>query len=313
VPLEVGPGHYFTDLYREIEGLPVKTDSEKAIATQRLHAIGSSLFSSLFPADLQALIWGLQDRIDTVWVQSDEPWVPWEICRLQGTRDGRIVEGPFFCEAFKMTRWVPGVGRTTDLTMSKLGVIAPRDSRLASTPLEIGMLKRLASDRRLVEEVEPEYLAVLQAFKDATYDGIHFTGHGKFPDQSNPTKAEIFLTGGQKLRPTDISGVTANLGLTKPLVFLNACQVARQSKSLTGVGGWATVMVKAGVGAFVGAHWDVTDDLALTFATQFYAQLLDGEPIASAARTARLAIRDTGDPTWLAYTVFADPAARVAT
>lgn len=307
------PGPFITDLYKEIEGMPVKTEADRANATRRLHNLGSFLFQQLLPEDLRVLLWGLRDRIDTVWVQSVEPWVPWEICRLQGTEGNRVVEGPFFCEAFKLTRWVPGAGTTTELSLSKIGLIAPPDSQLDSTPKEVAMLKGLASATRTVTEVDPDFLAVLQAFGDATFDAIHFVGHGKFPDQSNPTKAKIVLKDDQPLRPTDISGEAANLGLTKPLVFFNACQAARQAKSLTGVGGWASALVKAGVGAFVGAHWDVTDDLALTFATKFYDQLLAGEPIGAATRTARLAIKDTGDPTWLAYTVFAEPLTRVAT
>ena len=76
-------------------------------------------------------------------------------------------------------------------------------------------------------------------------------------------------------------------------------------------GGWATAMLLAGAGAFIGSHWDVTDDLALRFATEFYAHLLAGDTVAAAVRAARLSIRDEGDPTWLAYTVHADPQARL--
>jgi hypothetical protein len=56
----------------------------------------------------------------------------------------------------------------------------------------------------------------------------------------------------------------------------------------------------------------VTDDLAVTFASTFYARLDAGATIATAARDARVVIRDTGHPTWLAYTVFADPGATLA-
>jgi len=34
-------------------------------------------------------------------------------------------------------------------------------------------------------------------------------------------------------------------------------------------------------------------------------------PIGEAVRAARIAVRAEGDPTWLAYTVFADPLASV--
>jgi CHAT domain-containing protein len=50
---------------------------------------------------------------------------------------------------------------------------------------------------------------------------------------------------------------------------------------------------------FIGSHWDVTDDLALQFATVFYERTLAGDSIAKAVRTARLAMKGDGsDPTW---------------
>jgi hypothetical protein len=48
--------------------------------------------------------------------------------------------------------------------------------------------------------------------------------------------------------------------------------------------------------------WSVTDANALSFAETFYRELLAG-----GRRTARTA----GDPTWLAYSVYAHPNARV--
>jgi CHAT domain-containing protein len=67
----------------------------------------------------------------------------------------------------------------------------------------------------------------------------------------------------------------------------------------------------AGAAAFVGAYWSVYDEPAYKFAQELYNCLLAGEPIARAAKSARLAIKKAGDPTWLAYTVFADPLATV--
>jgi CHAT domain-containing protein len=174
------------------------------------------------------------------------------------------------------------------------------------------MLHGLARAGRTVADIPPQYVDVRNALASAEYDGIHFSGHGKFPDRSNPAKAEIELEGGEKLRPSDISGVAANLGRRRPLVFLNACPVGRQAPGLTGIGGWASALVHNGAAAFVGTHWEVTDDLALRFASAFYSRLDARQTIAAAARDARLAIRDGGDPTWLAYTVFADPGATLA-
>ena len=80
---------------------------------------------------------------------------------------------------------------------------------------------------------------------------------------------------------------------------------------LTGMGGWASRFLKAGAGGFLGAYWSIYDEPALNFAKAFYDRLFAGDPVGKAAREARLAIKGTGDPTWLAYTVFADPMASV--
>ncbi|HSN88522.1 MAG TPA: CHAT domain-containing protein, partial [Thermoanaerobaculia bacterium] len=68
-----------------------------------------------------------------------------------------------------------------------------------------------------------------------------------------------------------------------------------------------------GAGAFIGPYWSVRDQAAGSFARAFYRELLTGEPIGEAARRARLEVREKhpGNPTWLAYTVYADPLARV--
>ena len=43
------------------------------------------LIKRLFPTDLQRMLWDLRERDDlTVLVQSEEPHIPWELCRLCG-------------------------------------------------------------------------------------------------------------------------------------------------------------------------------------------------------------------------------------
>jgi hypothetical protein len=53
----------------------------------------------------------------------------------------------------------------------------------------------------------------------------------------------------------------------------------------------------------------VFDQPAWDFAQVLHAHLLRDEPIGKAIQGARGAIRVSGDPTWLADTVFADPTA----
>jgi len=121
----------------------------------------------------------------------------------------------------------------------------------------------------------------------------------------------MLLENGEELTPQDLSGVVKNLGKTHPLVFLNACQIGRTAMSLTDIGGWAAQFLRAGAAAFIGAYWSIFDKAAHDFALAFYGRLLTGMTVGKAVQEARRAIRPLGDPTWLAYTVYADPLAAV--
>ena len=310
IRLRLDPLRYFQDFFSDIEGLPLRTAEEQAIATRKLALKGARLFQDLLPDDLRVLLWSLRDRIRTVQVQSDEPWIPWELLKLQGRENGRIVEGPFLCEAFALTRWFPGIGRRPELRLRRLAVVIPTDSGLPCAPQERDYLRALASGQRQITEIPATYLDVVDALSRGEHDGWHFSGHGQFvaPD---PNRSAILLERGQRLRAEDICGQVSNCGLTSPLVFLNACQTGREALSLTGMGGWARNFVEAGAAGFVGSLWSVYDEAACQFAKAFYNHLLAGETIGQAARAARAAIRPLNDPTWLAYTVFADPLAMV--
>ena len=310
IELRMDPLAYFQDFFKDIEGLRIGTAEEQAIATHRLERKGARLFQDLLPEDLRVLLWSLRERIGSVQVLSDEPWIPWELLRLQGQEDGRIVEGPFLCEAFAMTRWFPGIGRRPELRLNRMAVVIPADSGLPYAKDEHAYLRSLANDHRQIADVTATYLDVLAALSRGEYDGWHFTGHGQFvaPD---PNRSAILLERGQRLCAEDICGQVSNCGLARPVVFLNACQTGREALSLTGVGGWAPHFIKAGAAAFIGSLWSVYDNAAYQFAQAFYNQLLAGEAIGQAVMKARAAIRPLGDPTWLAYTVFADPLATV--
>jgi hypothetical protein len=82
IRLRLDPLRYFQDFFSDIEGLPLRTAEEQAIATRKLALKGARLFQDLIPDDLRVLLWSLRDRIRTVQVLSDEPWIPWELLKL---------------------------------------------------------------------------------------------------------------------------------------------------------------------------------------------------------------------------------------
>jgi hypothetical protein len=263
----------------------------------------------MLPPEMQKLMWSLRQRIRTVFVQSSEPWVPWELCRLVGQESGATQEGDFFCEAFEITRWVPGIPLRQDLHMNKLAVVVPAGSGLASAGQELEYLQTLARGGRTVSQIPARFSDLHATFKRGEYDVWHFTGHGQ-ADETLPNRSEIKLED-FAYSAQNLNGEAANLGRTRPLVFLNACQIGRGGVSFAGQGGWAYQFLHAGAATFIGALWSVYDTPAYYFAEELYTRLLAGETIGKAVQGARLAIKREGDPTWLAYTVFAYPSARV--
>jgi len=308
--LEVPPAEFFGTFFKEIDELPLETKEQREVAERKLAAKCAFLTESLLPLDLQAALWQIRDRIASIVVQSEEPWIPWELCRLMGRDGDRVVEGPFLCEAFAITRWLPGEGFKRPLRLTNLALIVPADSGLPLATAEREFVMSLAAAGRTVTAIDPSFADVQDAFAAGVYDGWHFTGHGAARD-ANPDRSSIILSGQESLTPEDVSGQSANVGIPHPLVFINACQVGRSGMGLTGIGGWARRFVQVGAGAFIGAYWSVYDESAFAFAKAVYTRLLDGMPIGEAVRQARASVRAGGDPTWLAYTVFADPLATV--
>jgi len=305
ISLQMAPLPFFQDFFRDIENMALNAATEYRLATK-----GTHLFETVFPKELQKLLWDLKDRIHSVKIQSDEPWIPWELCKLCGSdENGKIVEGAFFCEAFTMTRWMPEIACTHHFTFNKMALIVPSNSGLDMAASERDYLLSLNSDERQITSINPQFIEVYEALASGEYDAWHFTGHGVFraPD---PNRSGIVLEYGN-FTAEDLSGKIRNMGQTHPLIFLNACQAGRGALSLTGVGGFAAQSLRAGAGAFIGAYWSIPDNLAYQFAKTFYDQLLAGKPIGKAVQKARLAIKKPGDPTWLAYTVYAEPFADI--
>jgi hypothetical protein len=313
VRLRTDPYTYFQTFFKDIESLPSLSAADKAKVELKLAAKGAGLFEDLVPEDLRGILWKLRARITSVQVQSEEPWIPWELCKLVGKSgdSDEIEEGPFFCEAFQMTRWIPGLAMIPRLGLKKLALVVPDDSGLAFAAQERSYMLSLKGPGRDIAPIPATFLDVQAALASGTYDGWHFSGHGAFRNEPLPDRSAMILQGGDQLTPGDLSGRVANLGKPHPLVFLNACQIGQSGMSLTGIGGWASRFLKAGAGGFLGAYWSVYDQPALNFAKAFYDSLFAGDPIGKAARQARLTAKASGDPTWLAYTVFADPLATV--
>ncbi|HNU04853.1 MAG TPA: CHAT domain-containing protein, partial [Anaerolineae bacterium] len=230
-----------------------------------------------------------------------------------------------WCGTLLMTRWLRKDGRGNGnemppgaLSLSRLVVLAPAYSLLSN--LEGAQRERdelvdlaVSYGVQAVSPAEPTWGGVLDLLEGGDYDWLHAAAHGNFHAASPDGDSALWLAHDRALTPQDLAGpeIAAHLMAVRPGFFFNACQVGRQGWALTRIGGFANRLIGAGAGLFIAPLWEVLDDSALAFAREFYSALLDQKTVADAARSARLAIRAAGDPTWLAYTVYAHPNARL--
>ncbi len=211
-PLDSDPSAYVHAAFDEIQALSATPGGWGAAERTRLERIGADLYESLVPSDLQEVLWQT-DRVRSFLIQTEEPWIPWELCRMTITRDGRTEARGYLCELFEMSRWLPGVPAKTSLSATRVGIVAPRDSGLASRETEVAMLQDLAAYGPSVSRVKATYKATITALGSHQYDVVHFIGHGRNVSPANATRSEFRLAGRWRLTPSDISGETRNLGI----------------------------------------------------------------------------------------------------
>jgi len=144
------------------------------------------------------------------------------------------------------------------------------------------------------------------------FGALHFACHNSF-DPAAADRATIRF-GSESFTPSVLAPMVAEASFTdsRPLVFMNACRSAGEAPLYTELAGWASNFMKAGASAFVGSAWAVRDQSAKRFAESFYRAALEGRTLGQAATHARAELDDRADPTWLAYTVYGDPLATVA-
>ena len=296
--------------------------SEKEEMERTLRTHGERLFELLLPAPLRTRWWAeLAPRIaagdlTTFLLVSNEPWIPWELVRPYHFEPATGAErsAPFWVEQLDFCRWLAGPGPAAHLAIGRGALVLPeldlpfaRDERSALTTL---------ADRRHIALGAPlqrreEVLAALQA---GGFDWLHLAAHGSFR-ADNPDASAVALADNETLTPGDLAGAgLRGLRIDRPLVFFNACHTGRLGKGLAWLSGWPqTLLTAAHVRVYVGTLWAVNDELAAVFSRRFYGALLEGQRLAAALRTARLAVRDhtPENPTWLAYTLYGDPNATI--
>lgn len=336
-PLELGPGHqpsaWAESLYRALDDLAEQIDPtahqvlgrRRALAPagveRRLRELGQNLWRAL-PEELRSLYarerksW----REGTLLIYSDEFELPWELVWPYG--EGWEDDGPW-CSTLRMSRWLRRNGKSEGngmapgrLHVDSLACIAPGDSRLAGARSEQSWLRRLLKKLgvRDLSPTEPTWDAVQDLLRSKRPDWLHVSAHGS-PPKAPGRHPVLWLPGLEALTPESLVGpeIEGWLRRDRAAFFFNVCHSGRHGRSLTGIGGWADRLIACGAGLFLGTLWRVEDEAARRAARALYEHLFHSQPktVTEAVHAARVAAREAGGPTWLAYTLYAHPNAKV--
>src|SRR6266508_1000114 len=276
-----------------------------ALIRNRLQNLGAQLWADAVPEVIRRQFWEQADNIRSFTIASDMDTVPWE--RLYPV-DGDNDNG-FLFEQFPVVRRVYGQGRTRTIPLADAAYVVPPGSP-GSANQEVDAVQALlgagVSNRGVLTRLDQ--LVALLANAPSV---LHFACHNQF----NQTTGSVINLDGGPFRPGDLAVMVQKRGLAaaSPLVFFNACGTAGGIPGLVEMMGWAQHFMAAGAGAFLGSLWAVRSSSARTFADAFYQEFVTHrQPLGMASLKARQAIAaDDGDPTWLAYTIYGNPAASI--
>jgi hypothetical protein len=321
-PIEDLPA-FVARMYAEIEQKWRDSAGEVKTFQRLLRSYGAELFQSLLPRELQAALWAHRETIESILVLSTETYVPWELLHLCDPTAGTLPSETIFLAQKGLVRWlhnVPAEPAKVKVRAGKIRHIVPdypaQDWKLPATKAELDYLVQRFGSTTVGTSAEDLYALLEQ--QDA-FDLLHFAGHGEAVSDEIE-QAGILMEGrvadGQWLPDRARALVVRQLprapaSTARPLVFLNACQVGRQGRTLGSLGGFASAFLSRGAGAFIGPLWSVGDHPAFTFGQALYDALLAGDTLAAAATKARNLAAQAADSTWLAYAVYGHHDARL--
>jgi tetratricopeptide (TPR) repeat protein/CHAT domain-containing protein len=138
------------------------------------------------------------------------------------------------------------------------------------------------------------------------YDIVHFAGHCEFDPED--TKMSGWVLSDGKLSAQDIANLSGSLSLPT-LVFSNACTSAGLNYQ-EGAYSLAAAFLFSGVRHYIGSIRKINDPVSLTFAKEFYMNLVSGRQVGESLRLARLKVikeHGLGAIDWASYLLYGDP------
>ena len=142
---------------------------------------------------------------------------------------------------------------------------------------------------------KPQLAALPRALRNGGFHILHFIGHGEFDDQGGALVFEDERQRGKSVSAERL-GTVLHDQLSLRLVVLNACEGARTSRT-DPFSGTGQTLVRQGIPAVLAMQFEITDEAAINFTSEFYSSVAVGDPIDAALADARLklyALQDDG-------------------
>jgi hypothetical protein len=270
-----------------------------------LQSLGESLAQQILPTNVRDALLQLQPGT-LLQVDCTETWVPWELLRV-----GRGLTGSYLAERFAMSRSGSGTysGRFESsprvlLTPKGVEALVRREQQcLALLDVRLRQLHRVADLQPLLNQ--------------SGIAGWHISGQGAF-DRGDKSAASLHLEDGV-LSPVQIVPA-ARFRKSNQLppfqgsfIFINVSEPSAPPTPLAPAGTvqWIERFLSAGAGALVSTSWPISSAKAGQFSEMFYRSWSQNRPLAVAISEARESIRGEGDVSWLSFSVYGLPGARL--
>jgi hypothetical protein len=301
---------------------------ESGFMPRELTRSGDKLARTLLAASVREGLAGMAAHALVVVHDREASRVPWEALRIdsQWPALGPGISRRYASEHLSVARWRES--RTPGERLRVLLVVDPTEDLpgaaaegAALTPL----LERHDADVESLTGAAATRDRLRGMLRSGRFDVLHFAGHGYF-EASRPGESGLVCAGDEVLRGVDLDGI----GDLPALVFFNACEAARVRRRTAArraasrrrapprratrrpSTSLAEAFLVGGVGNFLGTHWPVGDDAALTFSTSLYPGLLSGHPLGQAIRDARRAVQARGSGDWADYVHYGNAAFALA-
>lgn len=281
-----------------------------------LEQLGSLLFSTLFPGEVQIF---LRNYAGPLVLCTDVPEIPWE---LAYDRDSR----QFLGLKFAVGRQLEGIplknsidAACSEEKTSVLLINSPRgvfgnSAEQSQLRVEIDQVSALASRIGIQVQVlsgkDVNFASVSMGFQEECNLGIHYTGQA-VRDRST-RKYALLLPDKQLLYADTIVDVLRG----SPFIFLNAYEPAvqrasavRATESWRTVEGVAAAFLQGGALGVVCPRWRVDELVGREFSARFYEAAFTGAAFGEAMIQARHHVRKQfpKDVNWAAFVYYGDP------